>query len=150
VNKSIKKFIAAFFIFACGPSFSQSYDYHQGYIFEQKYIKRMPIKKAEQIAASPGVFNQFLSWDWGAEKITHSRIKRVGDRLIIKFEKKPSLSLRDFSLESTKEVEGDSQLFKYLKSVPGYHIIGVIFGHDQPAFLLIPESGGALYFVETN
>jgi len=149
VKKSIYKFIAVLFVFFCNATFSQSYDYHQGYIFEQKYIKRISLEKAEQIAAVPAVFKQFLSWNWGVEKITNSHIERNGETLIIKFENKSPLTLRDFSVESTKEVEGDSQIFKYLKSVPGYHIIGVIFGNDQPAFLLINESGSELYFVDT-
>lgn len=150
MKKPIIKIIVLLFIFVCNPLFSQSYEYHQGYIFAQKYIKRISLEKAEEIAGSPDVFNQFFTWDWAAEgtyeDITVSGIERVGDRLVITFEKESSLSLRDFSMT---EGDGDLQLFRYLKSVAGYHIIGVIFGHDQPAFLLINTTGTELYFVNT-
>ncbi len=146
MKKSLNKIIAVLIIVFCNTSFSQSYEFNQGYIFDQKYIKRIPLEKAEKISEISGIFNQFLSWNWPPEKITSPRIERVGSRLIIKFENRPPLTLRDFS---TKEGDGESQFFKYLKSVPNYYMIGVVFGHDQPAFLLIHESGSDLYFVDT-
>jgi hypothetical protein len=149
VSKCACGLITTLFFSICSPSLAQSYDYRQGYIFEQKYIKRISLKQAEQVAASPGLFNPFLSWDWGPEKISDSRIKRARGQLVLDFAGKSPLSLRDYSRKLTKQAEGDSQQFQYLKSVPGYHIIGVTFGHDQPAFLLVSESGRDLYFVDT-
>lgn len=139
--------ITVLFLVCCSASFSQSYEFDQGYIFEQEYIKRVSLERAEEISGVSGVFNEFLSWDWPYEKITSSLVERAGNRMVIKFENKPALTLRDFS---TKEGDGEAQLFRYLKSVPGYHVIGVVFGHDQPAFLLIHESGSDLYFVDTH
>lgn len=147
MKKTLKKIIAVVFLVCCSTSFSQSYEFDQGYIFEQEYIKRIPLEDAEELSGVSGVFNEFLSWDWPPEKITNSLVERAGSRMIIKFENKPALTLRDFS---TKEGDGEAQLFRYLKSVPGYHVIGVVFGHDQPAFLLIHESGSDLYFVDTH
>jgi hypothetical protein len=149
MNKLIKIFITAIFAFSPLVSFSQSYEFHQGYIFEQKYIKRIPLNTAEKIAASPGVFNEFLAGNWDSEKISNSQIVRDGDRLTIKFKNRPSLTLCDYSVKPTETVEGDSQLFRYIKSVPNFLIIGVLFGHDAPGFLLIHESGSDVYFVDT-
>jgi DNA polymerase V len=39
---------------------------------------------------------------------------------------------------------------KAIKSIPGYHLIGVQNGHDQPQFILIGESGSHINFVEEN
>ena len=82
--------------------------------------------------------------------IRDKRIKRYGDRLVIEFGSNKNLSLQNFSIKETENADGDSQLFKYIKSVPGHHIIGVMYGHDQPQFLLISESGSHIYFVDTN
>lgn len=131
---------------------AQSYEYgqSQGYIFDQKYIKRISVKQAEQVIGSPGFFEPLLSSNWGKEVIKDSRVKRSGDRLILQFGGKPPLSLKDFSLQPTMQSEGDSQTFTYIKSVRDYHVVGVEFGHDQPAFLLVSHSGSEIYFVDTN
>lgn len=147
MKKLLNKMITVLCLVCCSASFSQSYEFDQGYIFDQEYIKRVSLERAEEISGVSGVFNEFISWDWPSEKITSSLVERAGSRMVINFENKPALTLRDFS---TKEGDGEAQLFRYIKSVPGYHVIGVVFGHDQPAFLLIHESGSDLYFVDTH
>jgi len=137
VKKIIKLYVAAVCIFTTLSSFAQSYDFNQGYIFEQKYVKRIPLKKAEKIVESPGIFNEFLTAEWGSEKINNAQIERDGDRLKIKFKNKPTLTLRDFSVETTKTVEGDSQLFRYLKSMPKYLIVGVLLVMTNRLFCLL-------------
>ncbi len=150
MNKSFRILLAIVFASICTSAVAQSYEFQHGYIFKQKYVKRISLTKAEQIAGVPGLFEPLLSWNWGGEVIKDSRVKRSGDRLFLEFFGRARLSLRDFSSEPTNQKEGDSQKFKYIKSVPGYHIVGVEFGHDQPAFLLVSESGLNIYFVDTN
>lgn len=136
----------------CGTSMAQSYEYGQerGYVFDQKYVKRISIKQAEQVLGSPGLFDALLSSNWGKEVIKDGRVKRAGDRLVLEFVGKTPLSLRDFTRKETIQSEGDAQTFKYIKGVRGYHLVGVEFGHDQPAFLLVAYSGNEIYFVDTN
>ncbi|MCY0963776.1 hypothetical protein [Parathalassolituus penaei] len=144
-----KACLAVFCIFQSPILFSQSYTIQQGYIFEQKYLKQVSVKMAEEIANSPDVFQSYLTGQWGEEKIATSQVIRKNDLLSIKFKNRPSLTLQDYILESSEGVEGDSQLFKYIKSVPNYIIIGVLYGHDQPGFLLIAENGSEFYYVDT-
>ena len=152
MKKSFYYFFALVLSTVGGASIAQSYEYgqRQGYIFSQKYVKRIPIKQAEQIAGSPGLFESLLFSSWGKEVIKDGRVKRVGDRLILQFGGKEPLSLRDFTRKETVQSEGDSQTFTYIKGVRGYHVVGVKFSNDQPAFLLVSYSGDEIYFVDTN
>jgi hypothetical protein len=133
----------------CGSAIAQSYEFRGRYIFDQTYVKRVPVAQAEKIANIPGLFEPLMTFDWTAKKeeIKDKRIKRNGGRLVVEFGGNARLSLKNFS---TRKGDGDLQDFKYIKSVPGYHIVGVEYGHDQPQFMLIPESGGQIYFVDTN
>ncbi len=134
-----------------GASMAQTYEYgqRQGYIFAQKYVKRISVEQAEQVIGSPGFFEPLLSFNWGKEAIKDGRVKRSGDRLILQFDGRAPLSLKDFVRKPTKQSEGDSQEFKYITRVRDYHVVGVVFGHDQPAFLLVSYSGEKIYFVNT-
>ena len=149
----MSKFFLAIFCIALpivfGPAVAQSYDFQQGYIFDQGYVQRVSVNQAEKIANVQGIFAPLLKFEWmeGKEKIKDSRVKRSGSRLVLEFGSNARLSLKNFS---TKQGDGEYQIFKYIRSVPGYHIVGVEYGHDQPQFLLIPESGGQIYFVNTN
>ena len=136
-------------IVSCNSANAQSYEFRQGYIFDQPYVERVSLEKAEKVANAKGIFEPLMSFDWTKEKelIKDHRIKRTGNRLVLAFSANAELSLKNFS---TKRGDGESQTFKYIKSVPGYHIIGVEYGHDQPQFLLVPEQGGHVYFVNTN
>jgi hypothetical protein len=148
----IRPFVISLFVVLMplsGPAIAQSYEYRNGYIFDQSYVKRVSVSEAEKIASSPGLFEPLMTFDWTAkrEEIKDKRVKRVGGRLVVEFGGNARLSLKNFS---TRKGDGDLQDFKYIKSVPGYHIVGVEYGHDQPQFMLIPESGGQIYFVDTN
>lgn len=131
---------------------AQSYEYgqRQGYIFAQKYVKRISVAQAEKVIGSPGFFESLLSSNWGKEVIKDGRVRRSADRLILEFGGRAPLSLKDYTLKETKQREGDSQTFKYIKGLRDYHLVGVEFGHDQPAFLLVSYSGREIYFVNTN
>jgi hypothetical protein len=133
----------------CGASVAQSYEFRQGYIFAQRYVERISLSQAEKIANIPKLFEPLMSFDWTKrkEEIKDRRVSRMGNRLVLTFTGGGKLSLKNFS---TKQGDGDSQLFKYIKSIPGYHIVGVEYGHDQPQFLLISESGSRIYFVNTS
>ena len=136
----------------CSVSIAQSYEYgqRQGYIFSQAYVQRISLQHAERIMGSPGLFGQLLSLNWRKEVIKDRRVKRVGDRLILQFDARPPLSLRDFVRQETMQSEGDAQTYTYIQSARDYHVVGVEFGHDQPAFLLVAYSGSTIYFVDTN
>ena len=145
-------FLAALFlalIAICHSAIAQSYEFRQGYIFDQRYVERISLTQAEKIANVQGLFEPLMSFAWTKEKeeIKDLRVRRIGERLVFAFSDSAQLSLKNFS---TKKGDGEMQLFKYIKSVPGYHIIGVEYGHDQPQFLLVSESGGHIYFVNTN
>lgn len=147
-----KSFAAALVIemaVGCHAAMAQAYEFRQGYIFDQRYVERISLSQAEQIAKVPKLFEPLMSFDWThkKEEIKDSRVRRNGNRLILALGSGASLSLKDFS---TKQGDGEMQVFKYIKTVPGYHIVGVEYGHDQPQFLLVPESGGHVYFVNTN
>lgn len=133
----------------CSSAFAQSYEFRNGYIFDQAYVKRISLSQAEKVAGIQGLFEPLLTFDWTQQKeeINDKRVKRVGDRLVFEFGGNARLSLKNFS---TKKGDGELQLFKYIKSIPGYHIVGVEYGHDQPQFMLIAESGSPVYFVNTN
>jgi hypothetical protein len=133
----------------CSSAIAQSYEFRNGYIFDQGYVKRISLSQAEKIAGIQGLFEPFMTFDWTQrkEEIKDKRVKRVGGRLVFEFGGNARLSLENFS---TKKGEGELQFFKYIKSIPGYHIVGVEYGHDQPQFMLIAESGGHIYFVDTN
>ncbi len=133
----------------CGSAIAQSYDFRSGYIFDQSYVKRVSLSQAEKIANIPGLFEPLMTFDWikGKEEIKDVRVKRFDGRLVLEFGGNARLSLKNFS---TKKGEGELQVFKYIKSIPGYHIVGVEYGHDQPQFMLISESGSHIYFVDTN
>lgn len=141
--------LAAVLAIIASTVFAQSYEFRQGYIFDQSYVKRISVSQAEKIANRPGLFAPLLSFDWtqAKEDIKDARIKRQGSRLVVEFGGQARLSLKDFS---TRQGDGESQVFKYLKSIPGYHLIGIEYGHDQPQFLLVPEAGGQIYFVNSN
>jgi len=128
---------------------AQSYEFRNGYIFEQGYVKRISLSQAEKIANIPGLFEPLMTFEWTKrkEEIKERRVKRIGGRLVFEFGGNAGLSLKDFS---TKKGEGELQSFKYIKSIPGYHVVGVEYGHDQPQFMLISESGSHIYFVNTN
>ncbi|MBC3873376.1 hypothetical protein [Undibacterium flavidum] len=142
--------IAILFFWAGDEAVAQSYDFRQGYIFEQKFVKRISISQAEEVASSFGFFEPLMSWEWGVEKIADPHVKRIGNRLVFDFDGKGSLSLRDYTRKATKIAEGELQKFVYIKSVPFYHVVGVLFGHDQPAFLLVSTVGENIYFVDTH
>ncbi|WP_395704091.1 hypothetical protein [Aquabacterium sp.] len=133
----------------CTDSIAQAYEFRQGYIFDQRYVERISVSQAEKIANTPKLFEPLMSFDWTQQKeaIKDPRVKRIGDRLVLSFGGGAKLSLKNFS---AKQGDGDSQIFKYIKSIPGYHIVGVEYGHDQPQFLLVSESGAHVYFVNTN
>lgn len=133
----------------CTASMAQSYEFRQGYIFDQRYVERISVSQAEKIANIPKLFEPLMTFDWTRQKevIKDSRVRRMGNRLVLSFGGGANLSLKDFS---TKQGDGESQNFKYIKSIPGYHIVGVEYGHDQPQFLLVSESGAHVYFVNTN
>ena len=152
MTRSFRHLLTLALLAFCAESMAQSYEYgqRQGYIFDQKYVRRISVQQAEKVISVPGFFEPLLSPNWGREVIQDSRVQRVGDRLILQFGGKPPLSLRDYTLKETKQSEGDSQKFRYIKSVRGYHLVGVEFGHDQPAFLLISQLGSEIYFVDTN
>lgn len=128
---------------------AQSYEFRQGYIFDQRYVKRISVSEAEKATNVRGLFDPLLTFDWikAKEDIKDPRVKRSGNRLVFTFGANASLSLKDFS---TKKGDGESQLFKYLQSIPGYHLVGVEYGHDQPQFMMISETGSPIYFVNTN
>ncbi len=134
---------------ACSAVSAQTYEFRNGYIFDQRYVRRISVSEAEKIANITGLFEPLLSFAWTKEKeaMADARVKRLGSRLVIEFSGKAPLSLKNYS---TKQGDGELQVFRYIKSVPGYHIIGVEYGHDQPQFLMIPESGSQIYFVNTN
>ena len=133
----------------CQSASAQSYEFQQGYIFKQSYVDRISVDQAEQIVGIPGFFKPLLTFEWVGddEVIKDSRIKRDDACLVFDFGGEAKLSLADFS---TNEGDGDLQTFKYITSVPGFHVVGVEYGHDQPQFLLVPEVGGRIYFVDTN
>ena len=136
----------------CSSAIAQTYEYGHGYIFEQSYVKRISLIQAEKIANIPGLFEPLMSWEWtrGKEEVRDKRIQRDRDRLVIEFGNNKNLSLKNFSTKATKNGDGDSQVFKYIKNISGYYVIGVVYGHDQPQFLLISDSGNHIYFVNTN
>lgn len=149
INK-IMLILTPLLLIAVGQSFAKSYVFSHGYIFDQSYVKRISIAQAENILSQPGIFDPFLTWNWGKEKISDNMISRSGDKLLIRSSTKDVLSLCDYVRRDTKSKDGDSQKFVYLRSSDQYHIIGVLFGHDQPAFLLVPRTGSQLYFVDTQ
>lgn len=145
-------FLAAFSLALIAISHSaiaQSYEFRQGYIFDQGYVERISLSQAEKIANVQGLFEPLMSFAWTKEKeeIKDSRVRRIGERLVLAFSGSAQLSLMNFS---TKQGDGELQLFKYIKSVSGYHIVGIEYGHDQPQFLLVSKSGDPIYFVNTN
>lgn len=149
--KILTNSLIAILIFLVGDvALAQSYDFRQGYIFEQQFVKRISISEAEEVASSLGLFEPLMSWEWGAEKIADSRVKRIGTKLVFDFDGKRRLSLRDYTTKATKIGDGESQKFKYIKSTPFYHVVGVLFGHDQPGFLLVSTIGENVYFVDTQ
>lgn len=149
MKRAVSVALAALACATAQMAVAQHYEYRQGYIFEQAYIQRISIAQAEQIASSPGLFAPLMNWEWGEERLTEPRVKRVRDRLVFQFKDHAPLSLRDYTRASSKAVEGDAQRFVYLRSTPAHHVVGVIFGHDQPAFLLVTKSGGPHYFVNS-
>jgi hypothetical protein len=150
MNRCFRLLCTLFFLCFGGAPMAQTYDFRQGYIFEQAYVSRIPLAKAEHITGLPGLFAPFRAGDWGKELIQDPRVKRTGNRLIVQFSGKAPLSLKDFTIGSTRQREGDSQKFRYLKTVANYHVLGVLFGHDQPGFLLVSVSGRDIFFVDTH
>ena len=149
--RSNKIFLATLFISIiklCNPAIAQSYEIKNGYIFEQKYVQRISVQQAEKFLNKSDVFESLMSFDWIKEKevIKNSTVKRIGDRLVLSFPRN-IVSLKNFS---TTQGDGEMQNFKYIKSIPGYHIIGIEYTHDQPHFLLVSESGNTIYFVKTD
>lgn len=128
---------------------AQSYEFRHGYIFDQRYVERISLKQAEKIVNIQGLFEPLMAFDWMQEKeeIKDARVKRIGGRLVLAFGGRVPLSLKNFS---TKQGDGELQVFKYIKSVPGYHIVGIEYGHDQPQFLLVSELSSRIYFVDTH
>lgn len=139
-----------FAILVCGTAVAQSYDYRQGYIFEQTYVKRITLSKAEQLIGTPEFFTPYRENKWGKEKISSNQVKRSGAKLTIKFLGKAPLKLRDFNIKTTRERDGDFQRFQYLGNAAKFHLIGVEFGHDQPTFLLVDQAGQEIYFVDMD
>lgn len=148
--RTITIVFALFATLVFGTAVAQSYDYRQGYIFEQTYVKRIPLSKAEQLIGTPEFFTPYRENKWGKEKISSDQVKRSGAKLTIKFFGKAPLQLRDFTLKTTHEREGDFQRFQYLGMAAKFHLIGVEFGHDQPMFLLVDQAGQEIYFVDMN
>ena len=133
-------------------AFAQTYEHQHGYIFDQPYVQRISVSKAEQVSASPGAIEPLLDFEWlealeSREVIQQSGVQRQGSRLVIQFPDKKQLSLKDYV---TKQLEGDYQRFRYLKRMGSFHLIAVIYAHDQPQFLLVPQAGGQIYFVDTH
>ncbi len=149
MNRLLLAALAIALTAGCGAAVAQSYEFRNGYVFDQPYVERISLNQAEKIANVPKLFEHLMTFDWTQKKeeIKDKRVRRVGDRLILTFSSRAKLSLKNFS---TRKGDGESQVFKYIKSVPGYHIIGVEYGHDQPQFLLVSESGAHIYFVNTN
>lgn len=140
--------MAALVVF-CPPSLAQTYEFKQGYIFHQPFVKRIPLSEAIAITQQQQVFDDLMQFDWLEKKevIHDPNVKRKGSRLIVSFGAGKQLSLKNFS---TRKGDGEAQLFKYLTTLADHHLIGVQFGHDQPHFLLVPVSGSPVYFVDTN
>ncbi|MFO1264157.1 MAG: hypothetical protein U1E84_12600 [Rhodoferax sp.] len=128
---------------------AQTYEFRHGYVFEQPYVQRVTVRDAEEAAQTPGLFTPLLNFDWTRkpEQIHDARVQRVGNRLVLHFDGKAWLSLQDYA---TKRGDGEFQRFKYLMRMAGFHIVGVEYGHDQPQFLLIADTGRPIYFVNTN
>nr|WP_315468914.1 hypothetical protein [uncultured Undibacterium sp.] len=141
-------FVVLLLAIACNWSQAQSDDFRHGYIFEQSYVKRIPLSKAEQLINVESFFTPFTSADWSKEKIKDARISRAGTSLSIQFSGKTSLNLRDFTMKASKEMDGEYQRFRYLRNVAHFHLIGVEFGHDQPTFLLVDYAGRDIYFID--
>lgn len=149
LKKTILAAIAVQLSATCGLAAAQSYEFRHGYVFEQPYVERISISRAEEIAGIPKLFEPLMSFEWTQRKedIRDNRVRRVGNRLVLARGDGGTLSLKNFS---TQRGDADSQSFKYLMGVPGYHLVGVEYGHDQPQYLLVAESGGKIYFVNTN
>jgi hypothetical protein len=94
---------------ACNRLQAQTYDFRNGYIFEQSYVKRIPLSKAEQLINVEGFFTPFISADWGKERIKDARVFRAGTSLSIQLSGKTSLNLRDFTMKASKERNGEYQ-----------------------------------------
>lgn len=131
-------------------SWAQSYSYQQGAIFEQSFVTRIDLATAGELLKDAERLTPYLDWEWDDETIATKEVKRVKDRLVIALANQQTLSLKDFSVDSSAEAEGDFQEFQYLQSTADFHIIGVLFGHDQPAFLLVSKAGDKVYFVDTH
>lgn len=118
VNRPIHFARAMALASACSTVAAQSYEFRQGYIFEQSYVKRISVSEAEKIANIPELFKPLLTFEWvkAKEQIQDTRVKRLGDRLVLEFGGNARLSLKNFS---TKQGDGELQVFKYLKSTPG-------------------------------
>lgn len=135
-------------LFVQWPAVAQSYDFSQSYIFQQPYIQRINLAKARQIVDIPDVFTPYLTWDWAPEKIDVTSVQRLDDRLVVRFGHRAPLSLRDFAVAASQHADGERQQFRYLRSTARFYLVGVLFEHDQPAFLLISKADGTCYFVD--
>jgi hypothetical protein len=140
---------AVLLAFMCGGVNAQQYTFSQGYIFEQKYVQRIDLAKAETLLGETGGIERFRTYDWleHGDKTLTAGVRRAGDRLVFTFKARPELSLRDYVGKG--HGEGDWQRFIYLGSFADYHLVGVSFQHDEPGFLLIEKSGFKVYFVDT-
>lgn len=143
--------LALLLIFMCGGASAQQYNFSQGYIFKQKYVQRIDLAEGEKLIGEAGGIEKFRKydtndWDRHGDKTLTAGVRRAGDRLVFKFKARPELSLRDFVYKGAGD--GDSQQFIYLRAFTNYHLVGVVFGHDEPCFLLIAKSGEKIFFVD--
>lgn len=141
---------ALLLVFMCGVVSAQQYNFSQGYIFQQKYVKRIDLAEGEKLIGEAGGIEKFRTYDWlgHGDKTLPAGVIRSGDRLVFKFKTRPEISLRDFAYKGAGD--GDSQGFIYLRSFSNYHLVGVYFGHDEPGFLLLEKLGSKVYFVDTH
>ena len=146
--RSVCKSLALSALIISYPCAAEDYDYSQGYIFAQPQIQSVPLSEVSALLDEPVDFESYLDGEW--TEATHRAIERTDDQLLVRFAQKEPLTLKDFTLEATAEVEGDSQRFVYLKSTADYHIIGVLFEHDQPGFLAVQQQGEGRYFINTH
>lgn len=149
MNTPVKALLLSAALLA-GACAAQNYDYSQGYIFAQPYIESVPLTQVSGVLDKPEVLTPYLDWEWADEVISHSAVTRKGDQLMVHFANGKALTLKDFTAQPSAEHDGDSQRFVYLTSTPKYHIIGVLFAHDQPAFLVLEQNGAGRFFVDTH
>ena len=139
-----------------GHAFAQTYHYQMGYIFAQPFVTRINVTQQQTLINNHRVVAQDFVDDAAKIMVQKKSVSRNGALLTIKFIDRPALVLSDFISPETKDIEGDSQLFRYnqliteTKTANTYHQIDVYFSHDQPAVLLVNAKTGKIYFVDAE